>query len=41
MADPAVAAAMAAARALLSPGDPATLVAADAHLRAVNDSPDG
>ena len=41
MADPAVAAAMAAACALLSPGDPATLVAADAHLRAVNDSPDG
>lgn len=41
MADPAVAAAMAAARALLSPGDPATLAAADAHLRAVNDSPDG
>ena len=41
MADPAVAATMAAARALLSPGDPATLVAADAHLRAVNDSPDG
>ena len=41
MADPAVAAAMAAARGLLSPGDPATLVAADAHLRAVNDSPDG
>ena len=28
-------------RQLLSPGDPATLVAADAHLRAVNDSPDG
>ena len=41
MADPTVAAAMTAARALLSPGDPATLAAADAHLRAVNDSPDG
>ena len=41
MADPTVAAAMTAARALLSPGDPATLAAADAHLRAVNDGPDG
>ena len=32
---------MTAARALLSPGDPATLAAADAHLRAMNDGPDG